>query len=196
MDVTSHYATHLRTAAARPASLLYFQKHYQWDATCFDTVDWKAHHGAIQKLRFGEKAFITKWIHQNLPMVKVFKKIDPTQSITCSSCKRQPECEAHLYKCPACKQGMDMFISKEVADFLQANHTCPALAYILLNSLQWEVHGQYPAFQQRHGIHQPEFRVLLQAQTNLGWSQLFQGRLVTNWGRLQEQFLEQNQVEL
>jgi hypothetical protein len=50
-----------------------------------------------------------------------------------------------------------------------------------LDSLQWEVHGQSPAFQQRHGTNQPEFRALLQAQTNLGWSQLFQGRLAAHW---------------
>jgi hypothetical protein len=67
---------------------------------------------------------------------------------------------------------------------------------ILLNSLKWEVHGTSPAFQQRHGTNDPEFGALLQAQTNLGWSQLFQGRLVTNWGRLQEQFLQIYQAEL
>jgi hypothetical protein len=69
------------------------------------TVDWNAHQGALQKLQFADKKFITKFIHQSLPMGAVFlpmgtvfHKIDATQSITCNSCKCHPKCEAHLYQ--------------------------------------------------------------------------------------------------
>jgi hypothetical protein len=65
--ITSHYATHLRKAATRPAMLRHFQKHYKWSKQTFD-VDWKVHHGALQKLRFAHKKFVTKFIHQILPM--------------------------------------------------------------------------------------------------------------------------------
>ena len=76
--------------------MTWFRKHYRWDATNIKSVGWKAHHGAIQKLRYTGKKSITKFIHQVLPMGAVFHKIDPTQSVTCSSCKVHPECEAHL----------------------------------------------------------------------------------------------------
>ena len=36
----------------------------------------------------------------------------------------------------------------------------------------------------------------VEAQTNIGWSQIFQGRLVTNWAILQEDFLETNNATL
>jgi hypothetical protein len=195
-DITSHYATHLRKASARPATLHHFLKHYGWDKATFDTADWKAHHGAIRKLRFAGKKFITKFIHQSLPMGAVFHKIEPTQAITCSSCKTHSEGEAHLYQYTARRLVMDTFLDVDLEDFLQANHTCPALAHILLDSLHCEIRGTHPAFQRQHGVHDPAFSDLLQAQTKLGWSQLFQGRLVENWSHLQERFLADNNDDL
>jgi hypothetical protein len=75
-DITSHYATHLRKAASWPAMLQRTQKHYGWIETQFDMVDWKAHHGALQKLPFQERTFVLKFIHQSLPMGKINHKIE------------------------------------------------------------------------------------------------------------------------
>jgi hypothetical protein len=50
-------------------------KHYGWIPAQFEMIDWKAHHGALRKLRFNEKKFVTKFIHQSLPMGEVFHKI-------------------------------------------------------------------------------------------------------------------------
>jgi hypothetical protein len=86
-DITSQYATHLRKAATCPAMLQRAHKHYGWIPAQFEMIDWKAHHDALRKLRFNEKKFVTKFIHQSLPMGKVFHKIDPSQAMTCSSCK-------------------------------------------------------------------------------------------------------------
>jgi hypothetical protein len=63
--------------------------------TQFDMINWTAHNGAVKKLRFAEKKFVTKFIHQNLPMgKKMLHKIHPRQSITC----RWPRanCTLHL----------------------------------------------------------------------------------------------------
>ena len=103
-----------------------------------------------------------------------------------------PECEAHIYQCPARRVSILTFLRVDLAGFLEEQHTCPALAHILLDTLHYEVHGQHPAFQHRHGGADPRFKALIQAQTNIGWSQIFQGRLVTNWATLQEDFLETN----
>jgi hypothetical protein len=88
------------------------------------------------------------------------------------------------------------FLHDELGDFLQANHTCPTLAYILLDSLGREVDGGSQSFQHRHGVTDPRFDRLLQAQTDLGWSQLFQGRLSIEWSRLQEEFLATHNDDL
>jgi hypothetical protein len=84
-NATSHYAARLRNAATQPALLKRYLKHYRWNTTQFKMIDWKVHHGAIQKLRFTEKKLITKCIHQSLPMGKVFHKIDPSQSLSAST---------------------------------------------------------------------------------------------------------------
>jgi hypothetical protein len=160
-----------------------------WDDTHLDSVDWKAHHGVIEKLRFTSKKFITKFIHQSLPMGAVCHKIDPSQSITCSSCKQHPECEAHLHQCPARRLVMVTFLDVDPGSFLEANHTCPTLVCILLDALHCNVSDQTPNFKRRQGTEDPRFRALLTHQTNLGWSQPFQGRLVQDWSQLQEAFL-------
>ena len=110
-DSTSKYATHLRKAPRKPAMMTRFQKHYGWDTKDIESVDWKAHHGAIQKLRYAGKKVI-------LPMGAVYHKIDPTQSVTCSSCKVHPKCEAHLYQCPARRVGILTFLRVDLAGFL------------------------------------------------------------------------------
>jgi hypothetical protein len=76
-NITSHYTTHLCKAATRPTMLQRVHKHYGWIPAQFEMIDWKAHHDALQKLRFNKKKFVTKFIHQSLPMGKVFHKIDP-----------------------------------------------------------------------------------------------------------------------
>jgi hypothetical protein len=191
IDITSHYATHLRKAATRPAMLQRCHKHYEWTPAGFDLIDWKAHHGALQKLRFAEKKFVTKFIHQSLPMGAVFHKIDPSQPITCSSCQLQPESETHLYRCATRQAALeDTFLGDILPNFLQANHTCPRLAYTLLEALCCDLHdARYPVFTHRHGANDPDYRQLHQLQAFAGWSQLFQGRLVKEWGQLQAAFL-------
>jgi hypothetical protein len=124
IDITSHHATQLWKAATRPEILRQTQTHYGWTTKQFDLVDWKAHHGALQKLSFTEKRFVTKCIHQSLPMGEIFKKIDPSQSSTCSSCKINQESDTHLYRCPARRAAMeDVFLYGQLGQWLQDNHT-------------------------------------------------------------------------
>jgi hypothetical protein len=152
-DITSHYASHLRKAASRPAIIQRVAKHYGWTEAQFDMIDWKAHHGAIQKLRFADRKFVIKFIHQSLPMGAIFHIIDPSQAVTCSSCKMQPESETHLYRCKTRHKAMlDGFLNATLPTFLEDNHTCPELAYTLMEALNCDLDDySYPQFKNRHG---------------------------------------------
>jgi hypothetical protein len=71
------------------------------------------------------------------------------------------------------------------------------LAWSILEALFCEVHNsRYPVFKKRHGGQDPKFRKLHQLQAYIGWSQLFQGRLVSDWSILQEEFLEEHSAEM
>jgi hypothetical protein len=124
-------------------------------------------------------------------MGAVFNKIDPSQPITCSSCQLHPESETHLCRCATRQAALeDTFLGDILPTFLQANHTWPRLAYTLLEALYCDLHhAGYPVFTHRHGANDPDYRQLHQLQAFAGWSQLFQGRLVKEWGQLQEAFL-------
>jgi hypothetical protein len=106
-----------------------------------------------------------------------YGKIDPFQSITCSSCKINQESDTHLYRCPVHRAAMeDVFLDRKLGQWPQDNHTCPELACTLLEALYCEIHpSRYPAFKHRHGATNPKFRKLHQVQAYIGWSQLFQG---------------------
>jgi hypothetical protein len=91
----------------------------------------------------------------------------------------------------------DIFLRHTLQTFLQDNHTCPKLAYTLLEALYCDCHeARCPEFTSRHGATTPQYRQLHQRQAQVGWSQLFQGRLVTDWSHLQEAFLEQHNAQL
>jgi hypothetical protein len=94
-------------------------------------------------------------------------------------------------------EAMEAFLRTTLQDFLEAQNTCPKLANTLIDSLYCDLHdSRYPEFTTLDGAHIRKFRVLHQAQAFVGWSQLFQGRLVTNWSHLQEDYLETNRATL
>jgi hypothetical protein len=132
-------------------------------------------------------------------MGKINHKIDPTQSTTCSMCsKRHEETETHLYRCPVRRVAIeDFYLEHTLQEFLEANHTCPKIAYTLLEALYSDLEdSRYPEFGKLHGSNEPSYRKLQQKQAYIGWSQLFQGRLVKDWGQLQEGFIEKNNATL
>jgi hypothetical protein len=91
----------------------------------------------------------------------------------------------------------DIFLDETLCNFLEANHISPALAYTLLEAIYCDLREpRYPKFRNRHGANHPEYRKLHQRQAYVGWSQLFQGRLVKDWSELQEEFLDNHNAEL
>jgi hypothetical protein len=131
-------------------------------------------------------------------MGEIYTKIDPSQKLLCSSCQRQSESHTHLYRCRVRRVALEEdFLRGTLTNFLQDNRTCPQLANTLIDTLYCDLHdGRYPVFRNRHGANEPKFRKLHQLQAFVGWAQMFQGRLVKEWGILQEEFLEEHNGEL
>jgi hypothetical protein len=91
----------------------------------------------------------------------------------------------------------DIFLDETLCNFLEANHTSPVLANTLLEELYCNLHeSRYPKFRNRHGANDPKYHKLHQRQAYVGWSQLFQGRLVKDWSELQEEVLDNHNAEL
>jgi hypothetical protein len=85
------------------------------------------------------------------------------------------------------------FLQVTLPTFLEDNHTCPQLAHTLIDAIASDLHdSKFPTFRNRQGANENKFRALHQTQAYVGWSQLFQGRLVQDWSRLQEEFLATN----
>jgi hypothetical protein len=90
----------------------------------------------------------------------------------------------------------DVFLGDLLQTFLQDEHTCPRLAYTLLTALYSDLSDdRLPEFKNKHGANDPPYRKLHDLQAQVGWSQLFQGRLVKEWSILQDAFLESHKKE-
>ena len=129
-------------------------------------------------------------------MGAIFHKIDNTQSATCSSCQVHTESEAHLLQCPQRRDAMEYFVNVTLTQFLEDNHTCPALSWCLCSIISSQIRGTEPKFGDNHGRNDPRFQALLRAQHTIGWAQLFQGRFTKHWRTLQEAYLDENQPQL
>jgi hypothetical protein len=151
-------------------------------------VDWDAHLAVIQKLNFSEKRFITKFNFQWLPTGKQQHKIDPAQPMLCPSCRSTEveETETHLYQCPR-RIHLIGALFNDLQTFHETEHTAPALQDTLFTALKNEIFGRTPGFFNHHD--DPDVPRLRQEQTQLGWDQLFRGRLSCKWAKLQQAFL-------
>jgi hypothetical protein len=96
------------------------------------------------------------------------------------------ETETHMYQCPR-RIHLIGALFNDLQSFHETEHTAPALQDILKTALKNEIFGQTPGFFNHHD--NPEVTRLRQEQTQLGWDQLFRGRLSCKWAKLQQAFL-------
>ena len=128
---------------------------------------------------------ITKLVHDIFPTNLVVSRYEKLRSTKCHSCPHDPEDRDHIIRCPHPDR------AKWRWTFLQSTRakcttlqTDPHLQSILLDGLEnWlnESHIDASLYPQR-------FHLLIQQQTAIGWRQIFNGRMSTEWNRLQADY--------
>jgi hypothetical protein len=186
--ITSHYATQLRQSAGLEVFFKWYMDTFDWDTRIINSINWDAHHAAIQKLTFSEKRFVTKFNFQWLSTGLRQSKVDPSQSTLCPSCRTPNvmETETHLYQCQSHLPLVGAFFNK-LQKFHEQEHTSPALQDTLFSALQNEIFDRTPGFCNHHD--DAAITRLRQEHTLIGWSQLFHGRFTTKWAEIQQSFL-------
>jgi hypothetical protein len=75
----------------------YLSKQYEWFFEEYCSIDWHAHHQAISNWITKSSIFITKFIHNILPVGKIIQKYDAVKyTSTCPSCPHMCEDGCHF----------------------------------------------------------------------------------------------------
>jgi hypothetical protein len=190
--INSGYERAIRFAASAPAIIEQIKQRNEWTAATFSSVDWEAQRIASNR-RYGERVHIVKLCHDILPTGKMVNRYDALTPHECILCQTPYEDRDHIIRCEhrTRREWRDTFIA-ELQTRCESLKTKPILIDILVHGLKrWfkneidlPVHG-YP----------PLYHALINTQNAIGWRQLYNGRMSTEWAVLQGQWLRQNSNE-
>ena len=149
------------------------------------TINLTAHQQALSRMS-ARHTQLVKLCHDIMPTAKITHRYNPLHSAACHLCKTENEDLTHLLRCnhPERKPWQHKLFTALRASCERLN-TRSYLVDILIDGLaSWfNVNtidkAAYPA----------TFHHLIDEQTQLGWRQLFQGRMSSEWARLQDVYL-------
>ena len=185
--ITHHIPTHLRTAAG----LLDYKDHCanrcQWDdLSVFDSIDWELYHSTHRRFSFLKKLFLTKWLHDLLPLQARQFKISQSPSPLCPSSCGCTETRPHFLRCPhpdRIRHWRDFIPS--LVSLAKTNKLDPYLRRLMLVFVD-PLAGNVPPDITGLPSH---YHDLLIRQQRIGPDSFLLGWLHTDWVQLQHQFL-------
>ena len=181
--ISSNYRKNIRKMFSYPIMVKYLCERNHWTQTHFDYMDWHSHGISIRK-HYSKKHFVTKYIHDWLPLGKLLQHYKPHYSSKCPACDHMCEDRSHFLRCTN-RRSWHHDLLKDLRYFFTKHPTRPALVDILQDAIrQWLTHDEviiagYP----------PLYDELIGKQRCVGWEQIFLGRFVEDWKQLQHEFL-------
>ena len=180
--VTSKLPNKIRRSWNNSKLKEHIAKTNNWTPQTTKTVDWNLHKRSLSK-QIGKKIHYCKLVHDILPTNSFLSKYEPTKLSNCARCQYEHEDRDHIIKCPS----SDIWFKNLILQLqmkMKMLQTEPALQSLFLQGLKaWRNINTLPV------SHLPrELREVLQEQDNIGWRQIFNGRISSKWARIQEQF--------
>ena len=93
--ITRNYWQTLQKIATRPAMQRYLCANHHWTEREFEWIDWESHGISIRKW-YNKKHFITKYLHNWLPLGSQLSKYEAHYSAKCPSCAHELEDSDHF----------------------------------------------------------------------------------------------------
>jgi hypothetical protein len=180
--ITRNYRQTIRKIGTKPAMEQYLCANNHWSASEFEWIDWDSHGISIQKW-YHKKHFITKYLHDWLPLFGQLAKYKSHHSAKCPSCDHTVEDRDHFLRCPGRNWQGDFFPA--LRQYLDRHKTRPILDDLLNECLRAWLRGQ----ENRLSGYPQLYHRLIRNQFVIGWKQLFFGRFVKEWAELQDDHL-------
>jgi hypothetical protein len=183
--INSGYKTAIRNAYSEPALRASIQSSNSWTAETMQSINFQSHKQALDRMS-SRHIQLVKLCHDILPTAKITHRYNPIASKLCPLCKSETEDFPHLLRCthPDRKPWRHKLYAALRAT-CELHDTRPYLVDLLLNGIDAWFHGvpldpsKYPRI----------FHRLIREQTAIGWRQIFQGRMTSEWARLQDNHL-------
>jgi hypothetical protein len=183
--VTHNYKSTIRSAAHGPPLLQYIQQRNAWTPAILQSIDWRAHELAIGR-QIHRRVHLTKLIHDILPTNNNVSRWQPNRLEKCPSCPHSFEDRDHVIRCPhqARHEWRQKFLIslRKTCDSI---NTRPNLQDILLTAIEAWFNDEIADFSRFPNI----YSTLIYQQNVIGWRQIFNGRLSTEWSSLQDDYL-------
>lgn len=111
---------------------------------------------------------------------------------TCLVCASLHEDRDHILRCPSADRNQWRHkLLTTLSDACTTNHTYELLKILLMEAVrQWLYPGQQTHNTPHWEHYAPELRPLIEAQTRIGWRQLFNGRFSHQWAYIQHTFVQ------
>ena len=186
--ITSNYRSTLRRLSSDPVITEYLQTKHHWSPAVFDSICWDTH-GSVIRANFHRRHFLTKYVHNWLPVGTLKQHYATHYTCMCPNCPTIPENRSHFLRCPSRRNWTGPMFD-ELNSFWTENSFDPHLATILREVMRlWlaDTPIVLPTVP-------PQYQVLITRQTLVGWDQVFFGRFVKDWIRLQDAFVSTHEL--
>ena len=156
---------------------------YGWTAQQYEQVHWVAHEKVINRHKM-RRTHVVKLIHDILPTNKIRHRDDPTIAATCPLCSGGVEDRDHILRCPhpervAWRDQFLVGLEKRCTEL----ETDAGVEEGLLNGLyHWFQCDKWTPAELDAAT------AAERAQHELGWRQIFNGRMATAWADVQDCF--------
>ena len=186
-SIHRNYKSAIRDAAHSGPLLQRLIERNSWQPTVPDTIDWDAHRLATTNPQ--RRTHFVKLCHDMLPVGKLVHRYSPSYPDWCPLCKNPAEDHKHVLWCTHSSRALwRASFLKKLSEKCKALHTDPALAAILTKGLQHWLH--LTPFDEG-GIPESYHRLLAE-QREIGWYNMFVGRISLQWAVCQSQFLSRS----
>ena len=176
-----------RYAATAPALAKHMQIRYKWTQQTHNSVNWDAH-GLAVRSDIECKVHLTKLIHDVLPTNKQVSRFDKSRKPNCPSWVEPIEDRDHIIRCPhnAQKMWRSTFLTK-LWEQCESIATRPQLQDILLSGLHTWFNQRSLTTKNYPG----RYRKLIEDQNNIGWRQMCNRHLTSEWEALQNEYYKE-----
>jgi hypothetical protein len=162
-------------------------KKFNWAPLVFDSVDWPSFRRARNRLH-SRHVQICKVCFDQVPTASVVSRWDPLTPAACPRCHQAVETFGHLFRCstPEVSSWRSTFLHDLRHACLNQWNTRYGLVEVLCAGLTGWFQGDLPLDPADFPL---SLRQLVHQQNQIGWDQLFRGRVSLLWSDLQQAHL-------
>ena len=173
--ITNRLATTIRRIYGSTDMRTYLCRKFSWKPSTCNLVDWLCHGRAINRFPNNIQIFITKLIHEWLPVQAQQHRINKFQSPLCHICKNHDETPIHYLRCShATYQPVTQTFLRAIKQYCSEWESSPDTIRLLLLGLQ---HWPKPPIDPRE--FPKHFHHVIKYQSTIGWKHLIYGRFST-----------------